>query len=183
MGDQNLATMLSQRYSTEQHRTRIEAIDHYANSIVRNTVEPEAKITEIALAVIMDFVDISLEPKSKGRKIAERIDQAMEKTTELYASMQNPCAPWQLRLGLLRGQDAIFGGSRVVSERSTIEDEISKLNGIIERRLERRKEQLTAQRKSAKRKRPVKSNSTSTPQKPAAPHCRKTKQSDAQATA
>ena len=144
------ATTLANRFSETQRENRVSSIGNGARDIITGVTEPVTTVNQVALAVVMDFEEISLEKSTRELKFSERIDKAMEKTTELYASLQNPCTPWQLKLGLLRGQDALFGASRVVYGRTELSAEIAKIDGVIQRRIKRRKEAIAAKRSTGK---------------------------------
>lgn len=162
------AAALAHRFSSEQHEARVRNVGDTARSIVNTVNEPVAKVTEIALSVIMDFEEFSTDPASKGLKLAERIARAMEDTTNFFLLQEESIPGWKMELGLTRAQDAIFGASRVISDHSTLEQEVNKVNRGIGRRIAlRREEQRRARQRSnhpkkqAARKQPADSKSTS----------------------
>lgn len=162
------AASLAKNFSQEQFESLVYETRAVAITIATSVEEPNSKITEIAKSVIGDYVDFTFLMESNGVPFKRRIDRALELTTEYYILMNDHSHPRVMEFGLLRGQDALFGASRVLHDHSTIEEEIGKINTIIQNRIKRYAErqkgiqpQKTQSNKPTRRRRSRKSSTRS----------------------
>ena len=165
MGDTTTSSIetLSRRFGNTQFENRVRRFGDTAREIVNGAEEPEAVVTEIAIAIIMEYEEITLDPAHKALKLPERIDLALENTTSLYENVLDVnVQEWQMRLGLKRGQQALFSANHVIFGRTTAEAEIGKLKRMIAARLERIEEHKRAAKDRKRAKAPQKKQTAST---------------------
>ena len=166
MGDTTTSSIetLSRRFGNTQFENRVRRFGDTAREIVNGAEEPEAGVTEIAIAIIMEYEEITLNPAHKAlSRLPERIDLALENTTSLFENVLDVnVQEWQMRLGLKRGQQALFSANHVIFGRTTAEAEIGKLKRMIAARLGRIEERKRAAKDRKRAKAPQKKQAAST---------------------
>lgn len=147
------STALAKRFSNTQFEIRVHKLGDIARSIVNDAEEPEKPITDIALAIIMEFEDLSMDNKTKGLKLNERVGLAMDNITSLYEHTGDAdLKEWQMRHGLSRGEQAVYSANHIVFGRMTLEGEVDKVKRRIASRIQREQDRVAAikARKNAK---------------------------------
>ena len=132
------AATLAKRFAHDKREAGITKTLLAAKTIMEGVNEPDPKVAEIANKVIDNY-----EIANNEKDIVVAIGQAMEYTVIEYSPDATPengpfvdssPEPKQIELGLLRGQDALYGARRVVRGLSTVEVESGKINDVIKRR-------------------------------------------------
>lgn len=132
---------------------RIRETGDIARDILKGVTESDLSIRAVALSVIMDFEDKSLELATTSRanrpSMPDRVKLAVESTETFYREKAG-YMPRHLRLGSRLGVDAIYGGGRISYEESTVEAEVAKVNQRIADNLERSRIDRENREKAAK---------------------------------